>query len=488
MPRWRLFERPGGQSKGPSPTPSRIAPDEPILPLELVEHIVALALDECEADEQRLCTMAPHDPRFDELYEVFVTRTELLAKLVLVNRHFNHLYTVRRRIRPGSLPGVLKVDDVDDLRELVRRAKADTALRSGLRGMEVDDPAVYGGRGGADGLYRPSRALTSKEAVKESVKDWKELRKRCRQLEYVQLGDFQDDVRALQWVSRDVVHALEGVTTLRLLDVQIAPSRRPSTFTLRRWMNPPYFPKSVRHLALIGVELLDDPHCSRRQPGPPPLGSNLISLSLVDVCIRTRPCAKLGTKVFLGLAEQNSPHLKALHFSRQRQQSPLDVLSIPAVLNSLVLPSIRLLSISILHFTPSLLQPPSAAHLKHLALTACDIPFETCTISSRVERAYEELRQALAGEQATRGHLDGGEGRNPRSAPAGLPHLKRLDLPVHPSDGSVALPTQALPGIMAKQRELVEVADKRGIEVRFVNLGKGAAEAAFAATVREMEL
>ncbi|GAA5968523.1 hypothetical protein JCM11641_007667 [Rhodosporidiobolus odoratus] len=303
------------------------------LPVELLLPIFSLASSSCSSAAERV---------------------SLHATLRLVNRALSVLYS-RRTYRSLHLAGG------EELPELVVTLKTNPELAGLLEGVEL-------------------RNMVSWESRKGLEKDWKKVRATAGGVEYLQLGD--KDVRGKAWdgVRGDVLHKLEGLTTLRLVSLELTYSQPPILF--RRFRTPPPFspvlPPYLRHLCLSSVSLRNVSSVSTiGSIWPDPQQCALTSLCLSDVqCADPHVSDKDAVHHIRQLLVRCAPTLKALHYSRRRSPSQAAYPG-SSVLDDLPLPSLQILSISLAHFPSTLFSPhlptPPAPNLRYLTVTLCDL-------------------------------------------------------------------------------------------------------------------
>ncbi|GAA6036300.1 hypothetical protein JCM8097_001651 [Rhodosporidiobolus ruineniae] len=421
------------------------------LPVELVLRIIDEALLSCETDKQR---------------------DQFRARLRRVNRTFSTLFK-RTKFHMIAFSGG------EALPELLAHLKDDPDLAITLEGVSLRNMVPY------DSRVRLER-------------DWVKLRKICPRLECLQLGDPEVRPKAWAGVPGHVLHGMKGLSSIRLVSLELANTPPPRTFFRRSPPLTPILPSGLRHLSLSSVDLRD----LSLSPIPtfwPQMP--LVTLSLSDLCdADSRTGDSLLLACIRSLLEQCAPTLQALHYSRRRlspADEPNDPRPQPSILADLAFPSLRILSVSLAHFPPAspfLLQ--SAPKLEYLTLTLCDL----------LLTGHRHLPRALASFAAFDGLdevfgppalLPAGEDADgaelvPSSPPPlslakvhNLP-LKVLELPRRARVGFMEQETSMYARVEQRRREVIEAVRALGVDAKEVVYEKAEVEERFRRRVREV--
>ncbi|GAA5824890.1 hypothetical protein JCM11251_005382 [Rhodosporidiobolus azoricus] len=420
-------------SRRSTPGPSSILEQEELrLPVELILHILDLAVSTSTTE---------------------TSRERLRTSLRLVNR------TLAQRF-PRLNYHVLALPGGEALPELLKRIKDDPALAEGLEGISLRNLVPYASR-------------------KRLQQDWTKLRKAARNLVHVQLGDEEVRPKALDGVPGFVLHAMGGISSLHLLQVEVANVTPPRTLLLRTSAPPPLFPPNLRHLSLSSVHLRG---VTTSSVLPVPSQFQLVTLTLTDLNLATlTPDNPLTLSLIRSILETSAPSLRGLYYSHRRNIA--NAMPEPSILEGLSFPSLRVLSISLADFPSSLFS--IAVHLSHLSLTHGDLMRAHRPVPRALHSlaAYKVIEAALLGP-----NLEAGGGDEAGIFEDRLPAaqaLQVLELPVRFA-GFMEQELSLFQRAKLKREELVALARGKGVEVRLVNHGDEAPEERFRRTVREV--
>ncbi|GAA5902753.1 hypothetical protein JCM6882_004057 [Rhodosporidiobolus microsporus] len=310
-------------------TPKRpaLAPDQPMrLPIELILDIINLATETC-ADN--------------------FARQRFHANLACVNRAFSFLYR-RREWRTVDARAGLEVGS------LIQRLKGDRdgKVSNWIEGIETED-------------------LMGDYQWRKWADFWPELQKRCKHLAYVRLGSSSIAPTLNRSIAGHTLFSMSGITSLRLIRLEVAHVVTPSTFFGKKSHLVPLFPPNLRHLVLDRLQIS---HILNEKDldslFPPPEACHLVSFYVADLRLTALiPKPDTLTSPLRAFVGSNSRTLQALHYSRPRatRVEPETPFFTPGFL----LPNLRLLSLSLLHFSKDVLS--AVPNLEHLTLTLCDL-------------------------------------------------------------------------------------------------------------------
>jgi hypothetical protein len=419
--------------------------DDLRLPLELILHIIDLAV------------FSSPDK---------ASRERLHLRLRGVNRTFAVLFA-RRRFHTLALGGG------EDLSELIEQAKKDLDVAEGLEGIKL-------------------RNLIRHESRTKFERDWGKLVKVCRGLTYVELGDPGVRIKPGDGVHGHVVHAmhgaflpfpllffgvradlhlLAGITALRLVSLEVRASSPPRTLTNFFPSSTPLFPPSLRHLALSSVHVNIHSPATFATIWPDVKQLHLTSLCLSDLqCVYPNNGAvRTSDLITSDLLVRAAPSLRALHYS-YRHRSLIDLeTSLPPVVEGIDFSSLRILSLSLVHFSSSLFT--NAPNLTHLFLTLRDTAESYPLISTRAHdvRTYKLLLDAFsAPSPSSPVDTDTPSSSAPTYATPVWPSLQVLELParkhVRPSDEEQDGYWEA----EETREEVLRVARERGVDAKRV--------------------
>ncbi|GAA5902735.1 hypothetical protein JCM6882_004053 [Rhodosporidiobolus microsporus] len=315
---------------------------------------------------------------------------------------------------------------------------------------------------------------------KRLQQDWPKLHKVCGNLAFVQLGDVEVRPKAWDGVPGYVLSAMRGISSLRLVQLEVSHSPPPRTL-FSRPATPPLFPPDLRHLCLSSVHLRDIPSISVL---PPAQHFQLTILSLTDLTIAGLTPDNLQTLSFIRtLITTTAPSLRALHYTHRRDIA--NAIPEPSLLNDISFPSLRILSVALADFPTSIFS--AAPQLVHLSLTLGDLlrahrPVPRAMASLH---AYQAIEAALLADPQ-QGEEAAADGNDSTAEPAAAARaLQVLEVPLRFA-GFMEQELNLFQRAKQKREELVELARAKGVEVRLVNFGNDEPEERFRRTVREV--
>ncbi|GAA5902717.1 hypothetical protein JCM6882_004049 [Rhodosporidiobolus microsporus] len=296
------------------------------IPLELILRILDLVSQDCIDD---------------------IDRQRFHSNLACVNRTFSLLYGRREWRIVGARAGA-QVDD------LIQRLKSDRTGQENrwIEGIEHED-------------------LTRDFKGRQWADFWPELRRRCKHLTWVHLGRPSIPPSPTRSVCGHTLFSMSGITTLRLVHLEVAHSLTPSTFFGKKPHLVPLIPLKLRHLVLDRVQISHILYEKELDSlFSPPEDCHLVSLFVANLKLTTFvPKPDTLTAPLRAFVRRNARTLQALHYSRlcATRVEPETPFFTPGFL----LPNLRLLSLSLLHFNKDVLS--AVPNLDHLTLTLCDL-------------------------------------------------------------------------------------------------------------------
>ncbi|GAA5863161.1 hypothetical protein JCM8547_002816 [Rhodosporidiobolus lusitaniae] len=412
-------------------TPIPLPPDEDLrLPLELILRIFDLSSSSCPTP---------------------AARETLHRSLRSVNRFLAARYS-RKHLH------IFRLNGGEDLPDLVKRLKKHPKIAEELEGIELRNMIPHESREGLE-------------------KNWDKLVKLCKALTCVKLGDESVRVKLSAGIPAYQLGAMQGVTVLRLENVELNNFSPSVSFFRRSGFPPSQLPTTLRHLSLSSV-MLNGATSMPATSLPSLLSSrSLTSLFLADLQLsRLEAFLHLScTSLIADLLRGCAPSLKALHYSRRLSAHGGLAAPEPSVLDGLSFPHLRILSLSLPHFTPSLFS--SAPRVTHVYLTMCDL----------IGGGGAE------GSRSGRGHSpdpDHEEGEEHPPAPPVWPALETLVLPARRRVGFLEQETSSYQRAEERRKTMLELASARGVEastVYFEDLeGEDSVDHRFRRAVREV--